>query len=130
MAGFDRPAPAGWPGGADVMVGFDRPAPAGWPGGADVTAGVDGPASAGRPGGTDVIAPVAGAGVERGRPHGALVAPPASGETIIGFVRAWIVDAGAGTPLPGRTVLTVTGCGFTGGAVPRTGAVAIIVGGT
>ena len=37
MAGFDRPAPAGWPGGADVMVGFDRPAPAGWPGGADVT---------------------------------------------------------------------------------------------
>jgi hypothetical protein len=41
-----------------------------------------------------------------------------------------MVEAGGGTPLPGRMVLTETGSGFTGGAVPRTGAVATIVGGT
>jgi hypothetical protein len=86
MAGVD--GPAGWPGGADVIAGLDGPAPAGRPGGADMIAGLDGPAPAERPGGTDVIAPVAGAGVTAGRPHGALVAPPALGDTIIGLVRA------------------------------------------
>jgi hypothetical protein len=67
-----------------------------------------------------VIAPGAGAGSAR------LTLP---GVTCIGFVRAWIVDAGGGTPFPGRSVLTATGSGFTCGAVFSTGAVATIVGG-
>jgi hypothetical protein len=41
-----------------------------------------------------------------------------------------MVDAGGGTPLPGRTTFAVTGSGLTAGAVLSTGAEATIAGGT
>jgi len=67
------------------------------------------------------MAPGTGAGRAR---------PGFPGVICIGFVRAWIVDAGGGTPLPGRSVLIAVGIGFIRGAVFSTGAVATIVGAT